>query len=298
MSNVAKGRIIIIITALLWGLTGVCVKSITWSTPGIICARSVISLIMLYGYKFVRDKKADPSKPVRKILSLKFTRTNMFAALAVMVTSILYVQSIKMTTAGTAIVLQYIAPIFVFLFAVIFQKRKAKLLEVILTVGVFGGCVLSFIDQIDMTHMLGNILALLSGLTYAAQIIIMNDDKADSIDSMILSNMGCFLFCLPVVLVSTPLVWDAKNIIWLLILGIFQYGCANILFATGIKMIDKVEASLLLCIEPIFNPIPVAIFCGEMMGATSIIGAAVVIVCIALYGLLPKLEERKKIKKS
>lgn len=53
MSNVAKGRIIIIITALLWGLTGVCVKSITWSTPAIICARSIISLIMLYGYKFV-----------------------------------------------------------------------------------------------------------------------------------------------------------------------------------------------------------------------------------------------------
>lgn len=296
MSTTAKGRIIIIITALLWGLTGVCVKSISWSTPAIICSRAIISFFMLYAFRIISMRKADPTIKLVDTLKIEFTKGNIIATLSITATSILYVQAIKLTTAGTAIVLQYVAPIFVFLFAIIFQKRKAKISEVILTLLVFGGCVLSFVDNIDMTHILGNCLALLSGITYAAQIITMNGKEVDGNGSLILSNALSFCICLPIVLASPPLSFDAKNVVWMLILGIFQYGAANLLFAVGIKMIDKIEASLLLCIEPIFNPIPVAILCGENMGVLAIIGSIIVIIGIALYGLVPALQKKKETK--
>ncbi len=294
MSARGKGRTIIIITALLWGLTGVCVKSITWSTPAIICARAIISLIVLYIFRIVTMKKADPKIQLNEILKIKLTKTNVLATLSITITSILYVQSIKLTTAGTAIVLQYVAPIFVFLYAIIFQKRKARISEIILTLLVFGGCVLSFLDSIDMTHVLGNILALLSGITYAGQIILMNGQEVDGNGSLILSNALSFCVCLPIVLAGPLPSFDKTNIIWILILGIFQYALANLLFSIGIKMIDKVEASLLLCIEPIFNPIPVAIFCGEKMGLLAIIGSIIVIFGVGLYGLVPTAIEKKE----
>lgn len=273
------GRLLIAATAVLWGLAGVCVKSIEWSSMSLMAARSLISLIMIFA--------------VKRSLKVRFTKTNILGALMMSATGILYVMSIKMTTAGTAIVLQYIAPILVFLFAVIFQHRKAKLSEALITLAVFGGIVLSFADSLDPTHVVGNLLGLLSGVTFAGQIIVMNHEDSDSDDCMVMSNAISFLFCVPFLFFDNNLIFDAKNIIWVLILGVFQYGMANILFSRGIKKVDKVEGSLILTIEPIFNPIPVAIFCGEKMGPLAIIGFIIVIVFVSLYGLLPTIEERR-----
>ena len=276
--NKAKGRIMIIGAALLWGLAGVCVKSITWGSMSIVAVRCFVSLIMLFIYK--------------RSIRLKFSKANIAGALAMSVTGILYIVAIKLTTAGTAIVLQYIAPILVFLYAIIFKGRKARTLEVVLTLCVFAGCVLSFADNLDFTHILGNLIALGSGFTYAAQIIIMNSSACDSIDCSIISNGISIIICLPFML-SDNLVFDAKNIFWLLIMAVFQYGISNILFARGVKIIDPVETSLLLTVEPVFNPIPVAIICGEHMGAAAIAGSALVIISITLYTLLPRLLSRR-----
>ena len=274
------GRLFIVLTALLWGLAGVCVKSITWSSFSLMAVRSVISLLMLLA--------------VKKSFKAKLSKANILGAAAMSATGILYVEAIKLTTAGTAIVLQYIAPILVFLYAVIFQKRKAKLSEAVITLAVFGGCVLSFADSLDPTRIVGNILGLLSGITFAAQIIIMNNENSDSDDCLYLSNIISFAICFPLMFFDKNLSFDLKNIVWVLILGIFQYGLANILFSRGIKRVDKIEGSLLLTIEPIFNPIPVAVFCGEKMGKLAIAGFAVVVFFVTLYGLLPVLEKKIK----
>lgn len=274
------GRLLMAATAILWGLAGVCVKSITWSSFSLMAARSLISLLMLVA--------------VKKSFRAKLTKANILGALAMSATGILYVESIKLTTAGTAIVLQYIAPILVFLYSVIFQKRKAKLSEAVITLAVFGGCVLSFADSLDPTRIAGNILGILSGITFAAQIIIMNNENSNSDDCLYLSNIISFVVCLPFMFFDRGLSFDKKNIIWVLVLGIFQYGLANILFSRGIKRVDKLEGSLILTIEPIFNPIPVAVICGEKMGSLAIAGFAVVVVFVTLYGLLPAIEERLK----
>ena len=276
------GRLCIASTAILWGLAGVCVKSISWSSFSLMAVRSLISLFMLV--------------TVKKSFKAKLSKANILGAVAMSATGILYVEAIKLTTAGTAIVLQYIAPILVFLYSVVFQKRKAKLGEAVITLAVFGGCVLSFADSLDPTRIAGNILGLLSGVTFAAQIIIMNGENSDSDDCLYLSNIMSLVFCFPFMFFDKTLSFDKTNIIWVLILGIFQYGLANILFSRGIKRVDKVEASLLLTIEPIFNPIPVAIICGEKMGRLAIAGFAVVVAFVTLYALLPAIEKKMKAK--
>lgn len=275
-----KGRLCIAATAILWGLAGVCVKSITWSSFSLMAARSLISLLMLVA--------------VKKSFRAKLSKTNLLGAVTMSATGILYVEAIKLTTAGTAIVLQYIAPILVFLYSVVFQKRKARPSEALITLAVFGGCVLSFADSLDPTRIAGNILGLLSGVTFAAQIIIMNNENSDSDDCLYLSNILSLVFCLPFMFFDQSLSFDVKNIVWVLVLGVFQYGLANILFSRGIKRTDKVEASLLLTIEPIFNPIPVALFCGEKMGGLAIAGFAIVVFFVTLYALLPTLEKKRK----
>lgn len=278
MNSKTKGRILILCTAILYGLAGVCVKSISWSAMSIVAVRSIVSLLMLLC--------------VKRSFRLQFSRTNLLGAVFMSATGILYVLGIKYTTAGTAIVLQYIAPILVFLFMVLFRGRKAKAPEIILTLAVFAGCVLSFAGSLDFTHIVGNVFSLASGFTYAGQIITMSGQNCDTIDCTIISNGISFLVCVPFMF-ADHLVLDARNLVWLAVLTIFQYGLANITFSKGIQLIDSVEASLLLTIEPVFNPIPVAIICGEHMDALAIAGSAVVIISVALYSLLPRLTKKQ-----
>ena len=273
-----KGRLLILSTALLWGLAGVCVKSVSWGALSISAVRSVISLLMVFA--------------VKREFRVNLSRINLWGGLTFCLTGVLYVAAIKLTTAGTAIVLQYIAPILVFLFEVVFRGKKPRPWEILLTLSVFFGIVLSFFDAIDMTRIVGNLLGLLSGVFYASHIILMNAPESNADDCVAVGNVLSILLCTPFLFFDTALVFDVRNVVWILVLGVFQYGLPNILFAKGCTLLDDVECSLLLTIEPIFNPILVALVCGERMGLPAVVGAAIVIASVTLYSLIPKLQKR------
>lgn len=271
MTSKTKGRIYIISCALLWGLAGVCVKSISWSSTSLICARSVIAIIVLGIY--------------RRSFKLSFNKRTLYGSIMMSITGILYLAAIKLTTAASAIVLQYTAPIFVFIYSIIFNSRKTNIKEISIIILVFLGCFLSFAGDLDPTKTLGNILAILSGISFAEQIIIFSDKSVKQFDGLYLSNIISFVVCLPFLFKDTNLSFTPNVIFWVLVLSIFQYGIANILYALGCQLIDKVECSLLLTIEPIFNPIPVLLINGETMGFLSFVGFIFVILGITLYTL-------------
>ena len=280
MKETTKGRLLIISTALLWGLAGVCVKSIPWNSFSIMAFRCAVGVVML--------------GIVNRSFRLHCDKKTLLGAVMMSLTGLLYMSSIKLTTAATAIVLQYIAPILVFLFSVFFQKRKPKVYETMIVLAVFGGCALSFSDSLDATRVLGNTLGLLSGVAFAGQIIVFSDKRADSDKGMYLSNVISLVACLPFMFFDKNLVFTPKALFWAAVLGIFQYGLANICYAKGCQKIDKIETSLLLTIEPIFNPIPVWLVTGERMGPLALTGFFIVIAAITLYGLLPLLEKKRR----
>lgn len=283
------GRVFIILTALLWGLAGVCVKSIPWNSMSIMASRCFIGIIMLGA--------------VNKSLSVKCNKKTVFGAVMMSLTGILYMMAIKLTTAATAIVLQYTAPVFVFLYTVIFKKAKPKLYEIISILVVFGGCLLSFAEDLfaaganmDLPYKtLGNLLGLASGITFAAQIIVFNEKDSDSSKGMYVSNFMSFIFCLPFMFFDKNMAFSPKIIFWVLVLGVFQYGLANIFYSKGCQKISKLECSLLLTIEPIFNPIPVFFVTGEKLGALALTGFFVVIFGITAYAVLPMLKGKKSL---
>ena len=274
-----KGRLLIVSTALLWGLAGVCVKSIPWNSISIMASRCAIGTVMLGINK--------------KSFRIRLNKKTLLGAIMVSAMGLLYMMAIKLTTAATAIVLQYIAPILVFLYSVFFQKRRPKLYETLIGLAVFGGCVLSFSDQLDASHVLGNLLGLLSGFALAGQIIVFSNPKADSNEGMYFSNILSFLTCAPFLFFDKALAFSPTILMWVLILGVFQYGLANICYARGCHRIDQIETSLLLTLEPIFNPIPVWLVTGEKMGPRALAGFFIVITAVTLYGLLPLLEKRR-----
>ncbi len=280
------GNLTILSTALLWSTAGILIKYIPWSSFSIASIRGLISALALLGLRRLGRKEGGYTP-------LRFTKHNIAAGVAMFLTSTLFLAANKLTTAANAIVLQYIAPILILLYTAIVQKRKPSGVEITLTVVVFLGCVLAFSDKLGGSGTLGDVLALLSGVTFAALIIISRKEETQAQDGQIIGCFMSFLCCLPFLFTDDKLVFTLQSVGAMLFLGLFQYSLANFLFARGVKMTEPVAASIILTVEPIMNPVWVFLAYGEAPGPLALAGFVLVIAAVTLYSLLPFIKRPK-----
>ena len=244
-----KGLLFVFIASVLFSIGGLCVKVIPWNSLSINSFRSIISVCILLVFAKVTHRK------------LKFTPGVLAGAVAMCATTTLYAAANKLTTAANTILLQFTAPVFVILFLMLFFKEKPRRLDLITCVVVFGGIACFFMDSLGTWHMVGDILALLSGVGYAWVFMMNKIPGGDPLFATILGQgMGA-------------------------VIG-FQLGIAYIFFTTGIRYVSPVSASLVAGIEPILNPLLVAFVLGEMITPLSLLGGAIVFVSIMTYNVL------------
>ena len=265
------GTIFVAISAVLYSIGGLCIKVIPWSGMAINGGRTAIALVVI-GFYLVLVKHP-----------LRFTRWILLGALCVFGANSLYAVANKLTTAANAIILQFTAPIFVLLFSALFFHKKPKKLDCIACLAVFGGILFFFVDSLEMGGGLGNFLALLSGVAYAG-VFMMNDmPDSDAISSVFWGDVLSALTGLPFLLQETE--FPPQAIVSIILLGVFQVALAYILLTIGLAVTTPVTACLISGIEPILNPILVALFYGEMVGHFAVVGAAIVIIGVVGYNL-------------
>lgn len=198
---------------------------------------------------------------------------------------ILFVIATKLTTAANAIFLQYTAPIYVLVFEPLINKTEFKRINVITILACFAGMVLFFMGEISFTHVTGNIIALLSGVAFAAFLIGMRYNKHEyQFSTIFYGNIIIMLFCFPSVITMKTL--STSDFAMVSFLGIFQIGIAYAIFTYGLKRVYAIEASLIAMIEPLLNPVWVLIGYGEVPSFPAIIGGLIIISSIALRTFL------------
>lgn len=247
-------------------------KVIPWSGLSINGARTGIALIVLAIYLAV----------IRHPL-----RMNRWVALGTMfifLTNVLFAMANKMTTAANAIVLQFTAPIFVILFSIVIFRKKPGALDLAACALVFGGVIFFFLDSLTMGGGLGNVVALISGATYAGVFLMNELPDSDPISSVFWGDVLSALTGLPFLLKETE--FPTTALVSVVVLGVFQVAFAYILLTIGLKTTPPVTASLVSGIEPVLNPILVALFYGETMGRFALIGAAIVVFGVVGYNVL------------
>ncbi len=265
------GTIFVAISAVLYSIGGLCIKVIPWSGMSINGGRTAIALVVIGLYLMLVKHP------------LRFNRWILLGALCVFGANSLYAVANKLTTAANAIILQFTAPIFVLLFSALFFHKKPKKLDCIACLAVFGGILFFFVDSLEMGGGLGNFLALLSGVAYAG-VFMMNDmPDSDAISSVFWGDVLSALTGLPFLLQETE--FPPQAIVSIILLGVFQVALAYILLTIGLAVTTPVTACLISGIEPILNPILVALFYGEMVGHFAIVGAAIVIIGVVGYNL-------------
>lgn len=272
MDQSRRGTLFVAAAAVLYSIGGLCIKVIPWNGMSINGGRTAIALLVIGGYMTASRHP------------LKFNRWVLLGALAVFATNSLFSVANKLTTAANAIVLQFTVPVFVMLFSALFFRRRPGKLDLAACAVIFGGILCFFLDSLSMGGGLGNLLALLSGVTYAGVFLMNEMPDSDAISSVFWGDVLSALAGLPFLLRETQ--FTAMALFSLVVLGVFQVGAAYVCLCIGLKTTPPVTASLISGIEPVLNPILVALFYGEQVGGFAMVGAAVVIVGVVGYNVL------------
>ncbi len=129
---------------------------------------------------------------------------------------------------------------------------------------------------------LGNMAALASGLTWAATVMGLrwlgrrSDDPTATQPSLVAGNVLACVLTLGLALPVEHL--PARDLAILAFLGVIQIGLAYVCLVEGIRGVPALEASLLLLLEPVLNPIWAWLVHGEAPGQWALVGGAIIMV--------------------
>jgi len=261
-----RARLLLVAAAILWSLAGVFIKFLPLPALTIVFYRSLFAGLF---FLFFSQSSAAISRGALFIAAASYT-----AAISS------FVAANKLTTAANAIVLQYTAPIFVFLIvAFLFRERIAGATWAALGLGMLGIAVI-FAGSAGQPDFAGVAVALLSGLLFSVYMVSLRFLKSVPAATLTcVNNLACCLLLLPLVMGQLSLT-RAEGLI-IAVMGIVQLGIPYWLFSKAVEKIPVHEASLIVLIEPVLNPIWVALMVGEIPSAATFIGGALIVAGLA-----------------
>ena len=266
-----RGTLLVFLASLLFSAGGLLIKLCPWSALAINGARNLIGSMVIGAFLLATRHR------------VRVNRAVLTGALSLMGVTTLFTLANKLTTAANTIVLQYTAPVFVILLmALLFHKRPDRA-DVVTCALVLLGVFIFFVDGLGAGNQLGNVLALVSGVCYAG-VFMMNASKdADALSSSFLGQLACGLIFTPFCLRETD--FSAAALGPVALLGVFQIGLAYICLSLGTRRTPPVTASLICGLEPVLNPLWVALFYGERISPLALVGAVIVVGSIAAYNV-------------
>ena len=268
-----KAMLLMVVTAAMWSIGGIFIKLVSWNPLMIAGMRSMISAMVLGGYM------------VYKRIPFKFCKASMGAAIGLSCSAMLFVMANKLTAAANAVVLQYSAPVFILIITAFLLHKRLEKREIIAVALTMCGIVIFFFDQLSPGNVMGNILGILAGVFLAIMFVSMGeggDDDSIRMSGILMAHLIAAVIGMPVGTVLTESV-TGMEILYVVILGVFQLGIPYVLYAIASRDCPPLACSLIGMLEPLLNPVWVAIFVHEMPGTFAFIGGAVIIATVGWW---------------
>jgi len=213
----------------------------------------------------------------------------------------LFVLANRLTTAANTIFLQSTAPLYLLVLGPWLLKEPIRRQDVAFMAAVGLGLALFFVSAETPVVTApdpakGNLLALASGFFWALTVCGLRwmgaagGEHGSPVAAVVSGNLTAFLVALPMAL---PLGSHAP-VDWVVIiyLGVFQIALAYVLVTSALRRIPALEASLILLIEPVLNPVWAWLFQGEQPGAWALLGGAIILGATTLKGWLDARAQR------
>jgi drug/metabolite transporter (DMT)-like permease len=285
----------VVLAAVLWSTGGLGVKSVDVPPLALAGLRSAFAVPILLIALVLELKRND--RDVGSFVSSTVRRPLVWgaaASYAVMVVS--FVVAAKLTTAANAILLQYTAPIYVALLSWPLLRERVSRTDIAVTVACLLGMVLFFFDRVSSAGHIGDGVAIVSSFGFAGVPLLMRLEHARGgaaaesrartgpLATMVLGNALACLVCLPSVVSMTGPI-STQGFATIAFLGVFQIGVAYVLYAAAVNVLPALRSTLIATIEPILNPLWVALVRGEMPSRFAAIGGGVILVSVTVQAI-------------
>ena len=268
-----------LLCAALWSIAGIFMKFLPWNGFALAGLRSLIAGLTIAVYMLLTKRR------------FVFSRHTLLAGVLTGSVYICFTLANKLTTAASAIVLQFTDPVFIVLLAALLFHKKPRHADVLVVLVTLFGIALFFFDQLTPGNLLGNGVAILSGFFMACMYVSVGNLPGDERFSAILIGQSfTFLVGLPAVVLTRPVI-TGETLLCILILGVFQLGISYILFVHASLRCPPLACALLAALEPLLNPIWVLLFYGEKPGPYALVGSVIVIAAVTLWCIFGKEKE-------
>ena len=198
----------------------------------------------------------------------------------------LFVLANRLTTAANTIYLQSTAPLYLVVLGPLLLKEPVRRQDLWFLLAVGAGLGLFFLG-VEQPHVTapdpvrGNILAVASGFFWALTVSGLRwmgrggGAGGSAMAAVVAGNLIAFLVALPMAVpLGAPSVADWGIVVYL---GVFQIALAYLLVTRGLAVIPALEASLILLVEPVLNPVWAWMVHGERPGTWALVGGAVIL---------------------
>ena len=272
MPSRSTARLQLAAAAILFSTGGAAVKAADFSGWQITCLRSGIAAVAIW--LMTRQARG------------RWTARHLVVGVAYAACLTFFVLANRLTTAANAIYLQSTAPLYLAILAPFLLREPTRRQDLAFMAAVGVGLALFFVGVDQPVEsapdpVRGNLLALGSGITWALTVCGLRwmasagagrGSAAVAVCAgNVIASVGALPFALP--LGSH----DASD--WALVayLGVFQIALAYVLVTKALETLPALEASLILLIEPVLNPVWAWVFQGERPGAWALVGGGVIL---------------------
>ncbi|MBI3467321.1 MAG: EamA family transporter [Planctomycetes bacterium] len=257
-----RARLLVVVAAVLWSLSGALAKLIALPGPTMACLRGLFAGLVLL--------------PLLRPPAVSFrpAMLGMVACFATM--NVCYVTAITLTTAANAIFLQYTAPVWMFLASVFLLGEPLDRRSLVSLLAGLVGIAVIVVGNWERAS-LGVVLGLVSGVTYGAVAVflrVLRDE--DPFWLTIVNHLVGGLVLLPVILTRrewSPLAITPTQLAGMALYGGVQMAVPYVLFARGLSVITPQEAGLIALLEPVLNPLLTFCAVGEKPAPSTLAGA-------------------------
>jgi drug/metabolite transporter (DMT)-like permease len=283
----ASGVAMLIAASVLWSLSGVVVK-VVQIPPGAFAFWRSLGAAAIMAALLPLGRGRLPPLPWMLASATLYT----------VVVSLL-ITSMTASTAATGILLQYTAPLFCALFAWAFLRRRISAGTMVAMSVAAVGIAIMVVGGWKGENWVGPVTGLVSGAAFGALILVLEKiDRAagpggaNPFAIVLFNNAGAAAILLPLSWWQGALPAAPWKIGLVCATGVVQLAIPYVLFQLALRRVRPVDASLLILLEPVLNPVWVALATNERPDAFTLAGGAAILAAMVVEAVKPANEER------
>jgi len=272
------GAALVLGSAVVWSFGGTLARFLSiedgWT---VVFWRSLFAALFLLGFMLLRD---GPRGTVRLFAGMGLAGIAVGACFATASTS--FILALAYTTVANVVLIQAGVPLIAALMAWLLFRERISGQTWLAIAAVIGGVAIMVSESLGgRVSMVGDALAMLIAFVFAAATIITRRFAHVRMTPAVF--LGTVIAGTVAAIQASGFAVTGQELFVLIIFGALNFGLGLALFVTGARLVPSALAALVGTAEPVLAPLWAAIFHGEIPGARTVLGGAIVLAALLLY---------------